>query len=622
MRIMPILTAAGVTLVLYGLVMERDRMMSFAVSMRPAAMAGNATEAGPAAPAQADIASSDPEDTSSPDEGVRVVAMRSAAREVDDAVVLRGETEALREVTLKAETSGKVVSAPLRRGATVAQGDVLCRIDPGTREVALAEAEAALAEARARLPEARARLAEAEAQLPAIEAGITEAEAAVPAAEATLAEARAGVPAAEARLEEAQARVPEAQARLEEARARVPAAEARLEEARARVPEAESRLAEAEARVPEATARVAEAEARVTEAEINLNAAERLNENGFSARTQLAAARASLESAKAQLQAARSQAKGAEAGIQAARSTLQGARAGISTAEGDLESARAGVTAAQSEVQNARAGVETARSQIEGANAAVQSALSRIESARAGGITATAQRESAAAAVESAKAGEEGALSAIQSAEAAVASARKDIDRLTIHAPFGGQLESDTAELGSLLQTQTGDACATVIQLQPIKIVGYLPEIDVARVKLGAPAGARLVDDREVTGEITFVSRSADPVTRTFLVELTVPNPDLAIRAGQTAEIAIEAEGAMAHLLPQSALTLDDEGRLGVRTVAEGDRVAFNPVRLLRDARDGVYVTGLPDEVSVITVGQEFVTEGVKVVPTYGELGQ
>lgn len=619
MRIMPILTALLVTLVLYGLVMERDRMMSFAVSMRPAAMTGDETET--AAPAESPEAQSSetPAETSG---GVRVMAMHSTAIEVNDAVILRGETQALREVTLKAETSGKVISEPLRRGTRVAEGDVLCRIDPGTRQVALAEAQAALAEARARLPEARAMQAEAQAQLPAIEAGITEAEAAVPAAQAALAEARAGVPAAKARLNEAEARVPEAEARLAEARARVPAAEARLEEARARVPEAESRLAEAEARVPEATARVAEAEARVEEAEINLNAAERLNENGFSARTQLASARAALESARAQIQTARAQAKGAEAGIQAARSTVQGARAGIRSAESDLESARAGVRAAESEVQNARAGIETARSQIEGANAAVQSALSQIEGARAGGITATAQRESAAAAVESAKAGEEGALSAIQAARAAVASAEKDIERLTIHAPFGGLLETDTAELGTLLQTQAGDACATVIQLQPIKIVGYLPEIDVARVELGAHAGARLIDERNVSGEVTFVSRNADPVTRTFLVELTVPNEDLSIRAGQTAEIAIEAKGATAHLLPQSALTLDDDGRLGVRTVVEGHRVAFNPVRLLRDARDGVYVTGLPEEVSVITVGQEFVTDGVKVAPTYGELGQ
>jgi multidrug efflux system membrane fusion protein len=152
--------------------------------------------------------------------------------------------------------------------------------------------------------------------------------------------------------------------------------------------------------------------------------------------------------------------------------------------------------------------------------------------------------------------------------------------------------------------------------------VGFVPESDVARVTPGVSAGARLVSGREVTGQVTFVSRSADPLTRTFRVELTVANEDLAIRDGQTAEIAIAAEGAPAHLLAQSTLTLDDDGRLGVRSVAEDDTVAFLPVTLLRDTREGVWVTGLPETVDVITLGQEYVTDGVRVAPSFEEILQ
>ena len=189
-----------------------------------------------------------------------------------------------------------------------------------------------------------------------------------------------------------------------------------------------------------------------------------------------------------------------------------------------------------------------------------------------------------------------------------------------MHAPFGGLLETDTAELGALLQP--GSACATVIQLNPIKIVGYVPETTVARVMLGAKAGARLTNGRVIQGEVTFVSRSADPTTRTFLVELTVDNSDLTIRDGETAEVAIEAEGAKAHLLPQSTLTLNDQGKLGVRTVKPDDSVQWMDVSILRDTRDGVWITGLPDEINVITVGQEYVTNGVTVVPSYEDIIQ
>jgi RND family efflux transporter MFP subunit len=264
--------------------------------------------------------------------------------------------------------------------------------------------------------------------------------------------------------------------------------------------------------------------------------------------------------------------------------------------------------------------MQTAESQIEGARAAAESARSRVEGARASLTAAEAQLEGALAGIESAKAGAENARAGIQSAEAAVAAVEKDIERLRIHAPFAGLLETDTAELGALLQP--GGNCATVIQLDPIRIVGFVPETDIARIQLGAPAIARLVDDRRVSGTVSFVSRSADPVTRTFRVELTVDNTDLSLRDGQTAEIAIEAEGAQAHLLPQSALTLDDDGRLGVRTVAADNTALFTPVTVLRDARDGVWLAGLPDRAEVIVVGQEYVIDGVPVAPSFEEVLQ
>ncbi|MBR9842912.1 MAG: efflux RND transporter periplasmic adaptor subunit, partial [Rhodobacteraceae bacterium] len=115
------------------------------------------------------------------------------------------------------------------------------------------------------------------------------------------------------------------------------------------------------------------------------------------------------------------------------------------------------------------------------------------------------------------------------------------------------------------------------------------------------------------------LSRSADPETRTFRVEIHVPNSNLAIRDGQTAEIIIGAEGTKAHLVPQSALTLNDDGTLGVRIVDEAGIVAFAPVDIQRDTKEGVWLTGLPDSANIITIGQEFVVQGVKVEPVFGQ---
>ena len=178
-------------------------------------------------------------------------------------------------------------------------------------------------------------------------------------------------------------------------------------------------------------------------------------------------------------------------------------------------------------------------------------------------------------------------------------------------------LETDSAELGALLQP--GTHCATIIQLDPIKLVGFAPETEVDRVTVGAMAGARLSTGRKVIGRVTFLSRSADPLTRTFRVEIEVSNTGLAIRDGQTVEILVASDGTSAHLLPQSALTLNNDGALGVRYVGRGNIVGFAPVTILRDTIEGVWVAGLPDKIDVIVSGHEYVIAGVKIDATYRE---
>lgn len=202
----------------------------------------------------------------------------------------------------------------------------------------------------------------------------------------------------------------------------------------------------------------------------------------------------------------------------------------------------------------------------------------------------------------------------LEAARARVRRAEIEMERLVMEAPFSGVLESDTAELGALLQP--GSICATLLSLDPIELVGYVPERDVDKLRVGGAAQARLITGRQVEGEIRFVSRSADEETRTYRVEIAAPNPDLAIRDGMTAEIEIGLEPRAAHFAPQSALTLDDEGRLGVRLVEDGV-ARFRPVDVIGDRPDGVWLAGLHEEAEIIVVGQEFVSDGHPVEPTY-----
>ena len=200
----------------------------------------------------------------------------------------------------------------------------------------------------------------------------------------------------------------------------------------------------------------------------------------------------------------------------------------------------------------------------------------------------------------------------LASAQARREAAVLDLERTYIRAPFDGIVEDVHLEVGDY--AQSGTPCARIVDLDPMLLVGQLTERTVDRVALGSPATGRLSTGVEVSGTISFVGYEADPGTRTYRVEVTVPNPDYRLRSGVTTEIAIRVGELLAHKITPAVFALDDEGRLGVRIIGGDDRVQFRLVEVVADDRDGVWVTGLPRRTTLITVGQEFVAAGERVV--------
>jgi multidrug efflux system membrane fusion protein len=160
-----------------------------------------------------------------------------------------------------------------------------------------------------------------------------------------------------------------------------------------------------------------------------------------------------------------------------------------------------------------------------------------------------------------------------------------------------------------------GQACATVVELDPMLFIGTVPEARIALAKTGLDATIVTVTGQTVAGKVSYIASTADEATRSFPVEIEIPNADGKVLSGVTATATVTLGTLPAHLLPQSVLTLDDDGALGVRTVKD-NVVSFYPVTIVSDSREGVWVTGLPGKVDVITVGQEFVTAGQTVDAT------
>lgn len=205
------------------------------------------------------------------------------------------------------------------------------------------------------------------------------------------------------------------------------------------------------------------------------------------------------------------------------------------------------------------------------------------------------------------------AEASLRQAQTAFDQAKQEFDRAQVKTQVAGIVQDPVATVGSVLSP--GQACATVVELDPMLFVANVPEARIARAELGLPASVETITGQKVEGKVSYIASLADEATRSFPVEIEIPNANGKVLSGITATATVSMGTVPAHLLPQSVLTLNDEGALGVRTVKDGV-VEFYPVTIISDSREGVWVTGLPPSADVITMGQEYVVPGQKVNAT------
>ncbi|WP_226667793.1 efflux RND transporter periplasmic adaptor subunit [Microbulbifer aggregans] len=200
----------------------------------------------------------------------------------------------------------------------------------------------------------------------------------------------------------------------------------------------------------------------------------------------------------------------------------------------------------------------------------------------------------------------------LASARADFRRAQVDVANLQIRAPFAGVVNSRAVELGDFIRR--GEECATLLDMNPIVLVGEVSEAQVANLLPGSVASAKLQQGQLVEGELRYISQEAHPVTRGYRVEVAVDNTSKQLRSGISARMALPGEEVMAHRVNASLLTLDDRGALGLRILDEEQRVRLVNVQMVSDENTGVWVTGLPAQPTIITVGQEYVSQGERVI--------
>ncbi|MBI04480.1 MAG: hypothetical protein CMI96_01525 [Pelagibacteraceae bacterium] len=186
-----------------------------------------------------------------------------------------------------------------------------------------------------------------------------------------------------------------------------------------------------------------------------------------------------------------------------------------------------------------------------------------------------------------------------------------DIENTSIKSPFKGIVSDKMVEESEYIVP--GNPLFTIIDLNPIKIQGYLSEFDVNKVKLGTKATIENTNGIKKEGIISYISPSAETSTRTFEITIEAENSDLSFKSGITTKIVIAGSELKAHKIPPSILTLQDDGTVGVKAVNEENMVIFYPTTSVKDTIDGIWVSGLPDKVNLIVTGQEYVAIGESV---------
>lgn len=207
--------------------------------------------------------------------------------------------------------------------------------------------------------------------------------------------------------------------------------------------------------------------------------------------------------------------------------------------------------------------------------------------------------------------------SALSASAASLAQLQNQLDDSRPSAPFNGVLNRVQVELGDLLQP--GEEWGQLVDDRRLKGAAWVSQQQVGDLSVGLPVTARLLNGDSLEGELTFISHRAEEATRSFYIEATLDNPANKRLAGGSAELTITLPPRQVHTLSPALLSLDSKGQLAVKYLDDNDQVQQTTVELVSTDTQRAYVTGLPDPLSLITLGAGMVDVGETVTPVMAE---
>jgi len=209
--------------------------------------------------------------------------------------------------------------------------------------------------------------------------------------------------------------------------------------------------------------------------------------------------------------------------------------------------------------------------------------------------------------------------SAARQTAAATDLAKKRLADTRLTAPISGIVARRAIEIGATVAP--GQPVFTIVALDPVRVRVGVPEGDVGHVTEGAAATVRIPAlDTSFTGRVSLIGVAADPATRSYTVEISVPNPARRLRAGMVAEATITTRESRSALLVPASAVLHDGGVNGTTVVyvLDSDAARAHARRVTTGiARgDSLEITsGITSGDQVVVAGQQHLRDGARVQP-------
>jgi RND family efflux transporter MFP subunit len=293
-----------------------------------------------------------------------------------------------------------------------------------------------------------------------------------------------------------------------------------------------------------------------------------------------------------------------------------------------VSASQAEIRHSQSEIARAQSGVALAQADY----AALHAAYTRLSEAskKRPGLIAEQELDDARAKDQDAEAKIDVAKSALEASKEQLGVSQADNQRVqalqnysVVTAPFSGVVTMRYADVGSLIQAGTASNTQSmpvvqVAQSDLLRLRMPIPEEDVPFIKTGGNVQIKLEATGEIiSGKIIRFTRELTTSTRTMLAEVDVPNPDLTLSTGMTAETTIVLQDQKNVLtVPAGAVLKEGDGRSYVLIVDANNKVQKVPVVLGIQGPNRVEIKqGLAENQSVIVSGQENYETGQIVRP-------